>query len=57
MARVCEHLARDARRKPDIRRQYLSFAVRWRELAEKFDELERRAARSSDAALPINPEL
>ena len=41
MARECELMAGDARKKPEIREQFLSLAARWRELAEKFDELDR----------------
>lgn len=41
MVRVCEVLAHDVGKEPDVRLQYLFFAARWRELAEKFDELQR----------------
>jgi len=41
MARDCEEVAGDARTKPEMQHKFLSLAVRWRKLAEKFDELER----------------
>ena len=41
VARECEQLARDISTRPEFRQKFLVLAARWRELAEKFDKLER----------------